>query len=265
MEPSPEVIDFSSYVPYYVPLRELLKGRILAGLWQVGERIPGEVELCREFGVSRTVVRQALLELELGGYIIRRKGRGTFVSGPKVTERLAQKLTGFHQDMLEQGRKPGTRVLSQRLTRADAFLASQLQVPAGATLVEVRRLRLVEDEPIAVVTSFLPESLCPGLEKVDLSERSLYQYLENECRLFIVRAHRSIEAAAASEEDARHLGIHTGDPVILLESLSFLEDGTPLEYFRAYHRGDRARFEIELVRQRDRWRPLEWDPSGDRP
>ena len=261
MEPSPEVIDFSSYVPYYVQLRELLKGRILAGLWQVGERIPGEVELCREFGVSRTVVRQALLELELGGYIIRRKGRGTFVSGPKVTERLAQKLTGFHQDMLEQGRKPGTRVLSQRLTRADAFLASQRRyrpVPlwrSAAAPGGGRAHRGGHQLP--------PESL-PGLEKVDLSERrrtSIWRTSAG-CSSLGRTAH---EAVAASEEDARHLGIHTGDPVILLESLSFLEDGTPLEYFRAITAATGPGLRSSWSGSVTAGASLEWDPSGDRP
>ncbi|MEA4908367.1 MAG: GntR family transcriptional regulator [Chloroflexi bacterium] len=257
------MIDFSSYVPYYVQLRDQLKARIEDKVWKNGDKLPGEVELCREFGVSRTVVRQALLELELAGYILRRKGRGTFVAGPKISEGLVQKLTGFYQDMIEQGRQPSTRVLVQRLAPASDVLATALQVEPGTMLVEIRRLRFVDGEPITLVTSYVPQALCPQLDQVDLNDRSLYDYLENHCRLVIARAHRSIEAMLLDEADAALLQARPGDAAIRLESIAFLEDGRPVEYYLAYHRGDRARFEIDLVRRREQWRALNWDPGSE--
>jgi GntR family transcriptional regulator len=251
------MIDSASYIPFYIQLRDSLKERIESRVWKVGDRLPGEVELCKEYQVSRTVVRQALLELELQGLVIRRKGRGTYVAGLKINENLAQKLTGFYHDMVEQGLTPSSRVLHHKLTPAVGKPARQLDLEIGTPVFEIRRLRLVDGDPIAVVTSFLPQGLVPQLETVDLTNRSLYEFIENECKLTINRAQRVIEAVPASEEDAPLLEINPGDPVIKLESTSYLDNGKPIEYFEAFHRGDRARFEIQLIRVRDQWRAYE--------
>lgn len=251
------MIDTTSYIPFYVQLRDSMKAQIETRAWAPGARLPSEAELCQQYGVSRTVVRQALLELELQGYVVRRKGRGTFVSEMKINENLAQKLTGFYHDMADQGLTPSTRVLYQKIVPAPARPARELNVPAGTPVGEIRRLRLVQAEPLAVVSSYLPEEYGQALQKVDLANRSLYEFLESEFKLMIMRAHRAIEAVPASETDARLLRIRPGDPVIRLESTSYLEDGRPIEYFEAYHRGDRARFEIQLMRRGDQWRAFD--------
>ena len=106
-------IDFGSHIPYYIQLMDILKEKIHTKNWLPGDQIPGEQDLCSLYKVSRTVVRQALQQLELDGEINRRKGKGTFVSLPKISEGLVQKLTGFYQDMVERGLKPVTKVLHQ--------------------------------------------------------------------------------------------------------------------------------------------------------
>jgi GntR family transcriptional regulator len=83
-----EKINFESYIPYYIQLMDILKEKVQTGVWAPGDQIPGEQDLCEIYGVSRTVVRQALLELELEGVINRRKGKGTFIALPKINEGL---------------------------------------------------------------------------------------------------------------------------------------------------------------------------------
>jgi GntR family transcriptional regulator len=253
MEPraSDTAIDRTSPIPYYVQLKEALREQIENGAWVPGDRLPGEPELCRNFDVSRIVVRQALKELTYEGLIVRHKGRGTFVAEPKIAESLVQKLTGFYQDMADRGHTPVSKVLAQAVVPAGQKVASQLQVPAGKPLIEITRLRFVDDEPIVLVTTYLPEALCPDLLHADLSHQSLYSFLERECGLTIVRGRRVIEAVPASEYEATLLELETGAPLIMLESVSYLEDGTPVEYYHALHRGDRSRFEVELVRIRE--------------
>jgi GntR family transcriptional regulator len=251
------MINSSSYLPLYVQLRDLLKTKIDTKEWTDGTRLPGENELCQEYKVSRTVVRQALLELELAGLVIRHKGRGTFVAGPKVVEGLAQKLTGFYEDMFERGKNLKTQVLVNKIVPADDFLAAKLNINSGELIFQIRRLRFVEGEPLVVVTSYLPVALCPQLKDVDLTDRSLYLFLEEQCHVLISRSYRTIEALLANKENADLLRISEGDPVILLEATSYLEDGIPVEYYRAFHRGDRARFEINLIRIHDKWRTLD--------
>lgn len=246
-----KTIDFSSNIPYYIQLIEALKEKISQGDWKPGDQIPSEPELCESYGVSRTVVRQALGEIELGGLIVRRKGKGTFVAEPKINESLAQKLTGFYQDMVERGHKPITQVLEHKVLPANKKVAAYLGILPDTAVVEIKRLRFVADEPITLVTTYLPHHLCPALADVDLTNRSLYQFLEQECGLMIARGRRTIEAVAANEHEAELLQVDRGAPLILLNSVSYLEDGTPIEYYHAVHRGDRSRFEVELVRIRE--------------
>lgn len=245
-------IDFASALPYYIQVKDALRACIDRGDWPPGTQLPGEPELCRAFEVSRTVIRQALTEMEYEGLIIRKKGKGTFVAEPKISESLVQKLTGFYQDMVERGHVPLTRVLKQHVVPASAKVARRLDIAPETPVIEIERLRYVENEPITLTITYLPYALCPQVAEADLTNQSLYAFLENHCGLLIVRGHRTLEAVAAREHEARLLEVERGAPLILLNSVSYLEDGTPLEYYHALHRGDRSRFEVELVRIRER-------------
>lgn len=244
-------IDFKSHIPYYIQLMAILKGLVVEKKWESGDQIPGEEELCEIYQISRTVVRQALQELEREGIVVRRKGKGTFIAEPKIVEGLVNKLTGFYSDMVELGLNPQTKILHHRVIPADEKVAEFLEIPVGSPVVDIYRLRLIGDEPIQLVTTYIPLHLCPLLADVDLTNRSLYDFLEREGGIFISRGRRFIEAVSASTEEAHYLQIGKGDPLIMLKSISFMEDGTPVEYYHAFHRGDRSRFVVELVRSRE--------------
>lgn len=243
-------IDRDSHIPYYVQVRDALQMHIERGAWQPGDQLPGEPDLCLMFNVSRPVIRQALQELESRGLVRREKGKGTFVAEPKIIESWVQTLTGFYQGMVERGLTPVTKVLRHELTGASATVATRLELAVGDPIVEIERLRYIGDEPIMLATTYIPHKLCPALAEADLSTGSLYEFLERECGLVIARGRRTLEAVLASEYDARLFEIEPGAPLVLLNSVSYLEDGTPVEYYHALHRGDRARFEVELVRIR---------------
>lgn len=255
-------IDRTGPIPYYVQLKDALREQIERGNWQPGNTLPGEPELCRMFNVSRTVVRQALKEMTYEGLVVRQKGKGTFVAAPKIGESLVQKLTGFYQDMLERGLEPATHVLKQEVVQANPKVAANLRLEPGTSVIQIDRLRFVQDEPIVFVTTYLPKSLCPNLLTVDLSQRSLYQFLEEECGLQLASGRRLIEAVAASNSEAKLLRVKRGTPLILLESVTYLGDGTPIEYYHALHRGDRSRFEVALVRVRQQGKTVETIGTG---
>lgn len=243
-------IDRASHIPYYVQVKEALLQRISSGEWQKGTQLPGEPELCRMFDVSRTVIRQALKELEFEGLITREKGKGTFVDEPRIDQGLIQELTGFYQDMVKRGRTPVTKVLEQALVPADDRVASRLQLNPGEPVVKIHRLRGVEHEFIILDTTYLPYAICPQVLEADFSAQSLYAFLEDQLGLAITRGHRTLEAVLATDYVAKLLSITKGDPLILLDSVVYLEDGRPIEYFQAFHRGGRARFEVDLIRVR---------------
>ncbi len=258
-------INHFSPIPYYVQVKDAIREQIDSGAWPREEQIPTEAELCDLFQVSRTVIRQALQDLIHEGLIVRRKGKGSFVAPAKISERLVQKLTGFYHDMVDQGYVPVTKVLRQQIIPCPPQLAGRLTIEVGAPVVEIERLRFVQDIPIMVVTSFLPHRLCPGLEQDDLANQSLYDLLEKKYGLYIARGRRVIQAIQAPELEASRLDIPVGSPLFLLDSISYLADGTPVEYYYAFHRGDRSQFEVELIRQREGGEPLDADlPPSNR-
>jgi len=252
-----ELIKKDSPIPYYFQLEEILREKIESGKWAPGQQIPSESELCEILGISRTVVRQALNELVNEGLLYRRKGKGTFVARLKIAESLVQNLTGFYEDTVAKGLMPITQVLEQKLIPASKKVAAMMNLKEGDQVIKIDRLRSVGNEPILIVTTFLPYEICPALLEEDLTNQSLYGVLEGRYKLEIARGRRTLEAISASDEDAKLLGVEEGDPIILLKSVSYLENGEPIEYFEAKHRGDRSRFEVELIRQRRPRRPIE--------
>ncbi len=244
-------IDRASALPYYAQVKEALRGHIENGALKVGAQLPGEPELCDIFGVSRTVIRQALADLLHDGLIVKKKGKGTFVAEPKITENLVQRLTGFYQDMADRGTPPLSQVLRQNSTPSNSRVAGFLKLRPGMPVIEIERLRFVQKEPLVLVTTYLPYSLCPDLLNIDLTRQSLYAVLERNLGLIIARGHRTLEAVPANQYEADLLRIEKGAPLMLLESVSYLGDGTPIEYYHALHRGDRSRFESELIRFRE--------------
>lgn len=245
------MIDFESHIPYYIQLKDIIRGRIKEGTWTVGDRLPSEAELCAMFGVSRTVVRQALQDLIHEGLIRRRKGKGSFVAPGKVSEQLVQKLTGFYQDMVEQGLHPVTQVLRQHVIPAGPEIAQHLHLQPEDPVIEIVRLRSVQQVAVVLVTTYLPYMLCPRLLHEDLNNQSLYMLLENCYHLYIARGRRTIQAVLAEGQEAKLLDVHKGAPLFRLDSISYLSDGTPVEYYFAYHRGDWSQFEVELIRMRE--------------
>lgn len=244
-------IDRTSPVPYYAQVKGALRERIEHNDYKPGEQLPGEPELCMMFDVSRTVIRQALADLLHDGLIIKKKGKGTFVAEPKITERLVQELTGFYQDMASRGSPPFSQVLKQISVPADSKVAGFLKLQPGTPVIEIERLRFVADEPIVLVTTYLPTALCPALLDVNLIHQSLYAVLEKDFGLVIARGHRTLEAVPANPYEAELLRVEKQAPLMLLESVSYLSNGTPIEYYHALHRGDRSRFEAELIRVRE--------------
>jgi len=241
-------IDRASAVPCYHQLKDSLKDNIVSGAWPPGTTLPSETHICEAFGVSRITVRQALAELELEGLVRRERGRGTFVAEPKIRERIVGHLTGFYEDMTAQGLEPQTRVLNKSIIEAPPWLAETLEVMPGVPLIRIERLRMISREPVLLSVTHIPEAICTNLASEDLEKQSLYALLEKRYGVQIARGRRVIEAIAASENDASLLGVAGGTPLVLIKSITYLSDGRPVEYYEAKHRGDRTRFEVEVIR-----------------
>jgi len=244
------MIDRSSRVPYYEQLRVILERAMAEGRVPAGRQLPSEAQLCEDYGVSRTVVRQALGALAGEGLIVRHKGKGSFVAPPKVDEHLAQSLTGLAEEVRARGQRLTNDILAFERAGPPAHIADVLALTPGEDVIHLERLRSIDGERWNVTSTYLPFALCEPLLALDMRERSLYATLEQELGLVLDHGRRTIEAAVAGERHGRLLGIPPGSPVLLLKSVAYLRDGRPIEYFLAWHRGDRTRFDVELHRRR---------------
>jgi GntR family transcriptional regulator len=243
------VVDHRSPVPLSFQLTTYIEQRIKAQDWRPGQVFPSEEEVFNRTGVSRTVVRQAMAELERKGLVIKRNGKRTSVAAPRYDGALMQSLRGFHQDAIARGQKPTTKVLELASVPAPEEVAQALSIRPGERVVRLNRLRMLDGEPEVPVVTHIPEKLCPGLLYEDFSNQSLYELLERKYNLRIERGVRTIEAVALDRGEARLLGVKAGSPALLLKSVGVQADGVPLEYFIARHRGDRSRFTVQLVRE----------------
>lgn len=241
-------IDQNSFVPYYAQIKEHLRRQIAQGDLPPGSLLMSEAELCAAFRVSRIVVRRALQELEHEGLIYRRRGKGSFVAEPKVHEQLVQRLTGFHQDMVEQGHTVYNRVLRQEYTVAEGKVAQLLRLSPEEGVIVCERLRFVDNKAVNLSVSYVPHRLCQALLDADLTHCSLYSLLEACSGHLISRGERTIEAILPSAAIAELLDIDAQLPVFRITNTCYLDDGTPIEHSVGYHRSDRTLFEVQLVR-----------------
>lgn len=243
--PQPGGVLRGMTLPLHHQVRLQLRQLIDSGEWPEGHRLPGERELMQRFAVSRTTIRQALDALERDGLIVRRHGSGTFVAHRPVVVSLAQ-LQGFTEELRARGMAVQVRVVQAGIVRAPDDAAQALGLEAGAAVAEIGRVILLDGQPLFTDESYLPP--VPG-RMVLAAEPGQPIYTALEAVGFpVARGEQTIEAARADRSQARHLGIRTGEPVLLIRRVARLVDGTPVEFRRAAYRGDRYRYRIALIR-----------------
>jgi DNA-binding GntR family transcriptional regulator len=226
-------IDKSSPVPLYYQLEQHLRRQVQAGALKAGDPIENEGDLQRLFNVSRTTVRQALGNLAKDGIVVRRRGAGTFVARPPEPAPLSCAMS-FTREMLAQGRTPRTDVLACTLAVAEDAVRSELELPEGARVHYVRRLRSVDGVPVCLVDSYVPQSVAPGLRVADFEPTGLRQSM-----LYVLEHLHGVEARQGEEwvlpsicsaEDARLLSV--ADLTATIHDICVARNaiGTPILY-----------------------------------
>jgi GntR family transcriptional regulator len=210
----------------------------------VGAAIPSERQLSVDLGVSRLTVRAALDDLVREGFLVRRRGAGTFVSEPKIAQELT--MTSFTEDMRRRGMVPASRTLDLRVVPAGARLGRILHVSPSERIVTARRLRLADGEPMAIEDLHVREALVPGLTKRDLEEGSFYELLQGRYGIVVDGGLQTIEPTVTNEEESGDLGVPLHSPAFLFERVSQAANGEIVEYVRSLYRGDRYRLVTEL-------------------
>ncbi len=245
---SPGIVNRDSPVPYYFQLSNYVEQVIKAKELVPGTLMPSEQEICEKLRISRTVVRQAMGELERKGLVTKQNGKRSTVAYPIYNGSLMQNLQGFYEDAVSKGQKPTTRVLDLRVEPAKGEVAEALKLKEGVPVIMINRLRFLDGEPEVLVVTYITESKCAGLINEDLNNQSLYELLARKFGLIIAQGQRTVQAIALDRADAKLLALRSKSPALLLKSIGLLETGEPLEYFVAKHRGDRSKFHMNLIR-----------------
>jgi GntR family transcriptional regulator len=213
----------------------------------VGNAIPSERQLSTDLGVSRLTVRAALDELVRDGFLIRRRGSGTFVREPKIAQELT--MTSFSEDMRRRGMRPASRTISLSTTLAGAFLGRVLHVSPSEKILVAKRLRLADGQPMAIETLHVREALVPGLTPEDLDAGSFYELLGDRFGIELGSGIQTIEPTVTNEEESAALGVPLHSPAFQFERTSRSDRDEIIEFVRSIYRGDRYRLVTELSRR----------------
>ncbi len=231
--------------PLYQQVYDIWKRKIETGELRPGDKIPTERELCEMHGVSQITVRQAIQMLVYEGLVIRRPRTGTRVAQRKFSQELV-KLTSFSEDMRSRGLIPGGRVVSAGEAKVDVAIARILKIDENAPIVKIERVRLAEDEPMAIETFRMPAALCPGLLDENLEDKSLYELLRTRYHIDPFWAEQSFEASLCKTREAELLRIRRGAPVLRVERIAYDASETPVEYTTSVYRGDRYKLYVYM-------------------
>ena len=232
----------SSPVPLYHQLAEMVRDAISDGMLPPGTRLETEIALADRLGLSRPTMRRALQELVDAGLLVRRRGVGTQVVHQHVSRSMA--LTSLHDDLQRTGQAPTTRVLEHRLGPGPPEVTAALGLPEGAEVLTLRRLRLADGEPLALLSNHLPRALAPDRER--LTRDGLYQCLR-ERGVHLRVAHQTVGARLATTAEARLLDERPRSALVTMERTAYDASGAIVEHGRHAYRASRYQVQTTLV------------------
>ncbi len=243
------IVDPNDIIPKYYQLINIIRSKIESGEWLPHDPIPSERHLETLYNVSRTTIRQALGILIRQGYLYREHGRGTFVSPQKLQKGMTE-LTSFSEDMQKRGLTPGDVILEIGPVDIPSKIGQLLDLdPDIKQLFKIERIRLADNKPMGLQTSYLVLNENQVIEQKELEEiGSLYKILREKFNLIPTEADETLEVTVASHREAALLQVTEGSPLLLSERVLFSQYRRPIEFVKILYRGDRYKYYARLTR-----------------
>lgn len=242
-------------VPRHSQISQWLRNQIEEGVFGPEEKLPSENELAKKFDVSRVTVRRALQSLESEEIIYRCQGLGSFVSDNRAPHNLVR-LTDFNEDMANAGIEATSEVREFLTIEAGKDLLLPLQVSEGTRVIQIDRLRLGNNKPVAFDRTWMPVLYGQLLEREKLEHSTIYKLLEKEYDIPVTRGTYRFSAELADNTLAKELDIEPGSPLLLIERTTYTIGNKPLYFQRRYYRPDRVTYEMTLERSNDGDMPM---------
>lgn len=235
-------------IPLYQQLKGVLKNSILSGELTYGDKIPTEVELSEKYGVSRITVRTAISELVEEGFLIKKQGKGTFVSKPKI-QRKIEYLTSFTAACEANGLTASSKVVKREVIEPEPEERRDLKLDDEDYLIYIQRIRYAGNEPLMLENNYFSYKKFSFLLTENL-EGSLYELLREKYGVnpadpdkdLLSNTRTTIEIARASEEEARLLEVPSGEPLFFINTLIYDDKRRPVHIGRQYVIGERYKF-----------------------
>lgn len=238
-----QTVDRQSPLPLYFQLKQILLEKIQSGEWPPGSLIPGEHTLEDQYQISRTVVRQTLSELVVEGYLVRQRGRGTFIAQPKVAYDPSRRLD-LNEYMEQQGVKLNWALIDREMMEAPQQVQEALQLAEREPVLRLRRMRLAGKEAIGYHTAYVPRSVLGYIDENQLCAGESLSYLMGHPAVSQARVERTLEASLAEKLDLEYMTIKKHSPILHMERLVISQESEPLEFLVARFRGDRFKFRV---------------------
>jgi DNA-binding GntR family transcriptional regulator len=236
-------VDRRSPVPLYYQVAKQLEQAIASGEVPPGFKLDNEISLADQLGLSRPTMRRAIQELVDKGLLVRKRGVGTQVVHGRVHREL--ELTSLYDDLRATGQQPATKVLVNVVEPASAVVAAELGIDEGQEVLHLERLRLADDEPLAVLRNWLPANVLSPTDQ-ELEGGGLYQ-LVRDAGTHVQIARQRIGARGATTQEARLLGRRKNDAVLTMQRTAYADSGRAIEYGDHCYRPEAYSFEVTLV------------------
>ena len=212
-----------------------------------GDKIPGEEELAKMFGVHRMTVRQAIDRLVSEHMLVRKRAVGTFLLSNKkpMLVKSLQDISTYHDDIVSIGLSPEYRIIESSIIPASEEVASALNLQIGENVIFVYRVMLASGVPLVIEKSFLPEDMFPGMINFDM-KTMIYNIIRENYSMKLVHSRQEIGAVAPSSLESSLLQIDNCCPCLSVESIIYNDLGRPVELSQSVYRGDRYRFNCTI-------------------
>ncbi len=240
-------LDAESFVPYYEQIVAQIRNAIRIGRLHAGASFYSEGEIARSLGISKMPVRQAFQKLRDEGLLIIQQGKKPIIGSERVPWDF-QRLRGFSEEMLRKGLTPSARVLSVDEQVPEASISAALSLKPEQKVYRLKRLRFIDRQPVALVTSYLPSHIFPGIDLLDLANQSLYHIIERLYGRSLQRADEVIGAMNAELEEASILQTSVGSALLSITETTYDVQQVPVEYSVSLLRGDRYTAFVTSVR-----------------
>jgi len=238
----------SSLLPVYYQIKQSIKNWIVNREFELGEKIPSENELADKFSVSRLTVRQAISQLTQEGFLISKRGEGTFVTRDEnLIKGYSLEFTGFMDDLFYQVSKFRTKSVRMTKMIVPKLIKEKLELGGESDeVIQIKRVRFLDDKACAYTVNYLPVEIGMRITEKDLYKKPLLQIMEQDLGIRFLEAFQTIEASFADQEVSEKLGIASGAPILFVERIMYTKQRKPIELVQSSYRGDLYKYIVRL-------------------